>query len=235
MKSYSPPPASRRNVRSHWRRRLLAALLLLSPGLACAAGDLDAARQRLTPALQRMPGGQLPQQLLLLAIKQSYRLELWGSDADGHWTRLRTYPIMAFSGGPGPKLLEGDLQVPEGVYRPVAFNPNSRYHLSLKLNYPNAFDRRMALNDGRRDPGSNIFIHGQEASSGCLAMGNTVIEELYWLVSVVGLRDTRVVITPVDPRRTPLRRWPSSPSWTDDKYRRIEAAVAELQPQKKQP
>ncbi|WP_176819213.1 L,D-transpeptidase family protein [Ferrimonas sediminum] len=235
MKSCLPPPASRRNP--HWllHRLLLAVLLLLPPGAASAAGDLDAARQRLTPALQRMPEGRLPQRLLLLAIKQSYRLELWGGDADGHWTRLRTYPIMAFSGGPGPKLTEGDLQVPEGVYRPVAFNPNSRYHLSLKLNYPNAFDRRMALNDGRQDPGSDIFIHGQEASSGCLAMGNTVIEELYWLVSVVGLNDTQVVITPVDPRTTVLRRWPSSPGWTDDKYRRIEAAVAELQPQKKQP
>ena len=57
-------------------------------------------------------------------------------------------PVLGASGGLGPKLREGDRQVPEGVYSIVYLNPNSVAHLSLALGYPNAFDRAHA--DGRR-------------------------------------------------------------------------------------
>jgi len=71
------------------------------------------------------------------------------------------YRITAASGTAGPKLREGDRQVPEGIYRIVGLNPNSRYHLSMKLDYPNAFDRHQAARDGRARPGSDIFIPRQ--------------------------------------------------------------------------
>ena len=69
------------------------------------------------------------------------------------------YPILAASGVLGPKLREGDKQVPEGIYGAEALNPNSKFHLSIRLNYPNTFDRRMAQSDGRTQLGGDIMIH----------------------------------------------------------------------------
>lgn len=218
-------------------RRALLTTVIAALCLAPISSSLaqSTAAKRLESALARMPGGTLPVQLTLVAIKSDYRMEIWGADVQGNWHALRTYPIMGFSGGPGPKLKEGDLQVPEGVYRPVALNPNSKYHLSVKLNYPNGLDKHYAREEGRTRPGGDIFIHGDKASSGCLAMGNTAIEEIYHLVEQVGLGDTLVVITPVDPRTTKLRPWPSSPVWTEHKYRRIRNTLASLGHKKSSP
>lgn len=54
-------------------------------------------------------------------------------------------------------MIEGDKQVPEGLYKIEGFNPNSSYHLSMKLNYPNAFDLQHANKEGRShtDPSLN--------------------------------------------------------------------------------
>jgi murein L,D-transpeptidase YafK len=107
----------------------------------------------------------------------------------------------------GPKLREGDRQVPEGVYRIASLNPNSRFHLSMEVNYPNDFDRAMAAKDGRVNLGGQIFIHGGTASIGCLAMGDAVIERLFVLVARVGRENVRVVIAPGEPVGT---RFPSA-------------------------
>jgi murein L,D-transpeptidase YafK len=86
------------------------------------------------------------------------------------------------SGAMGPKRMEGDYQVPEGFYYINEFNPNSMFHLSLGLNYPNASDR--ILSDSRR-PGNNIYIHGNCVSTGCIAIADGPIEELYIISSNV--------------------------------------------------
>ena len=80
------------------------------------------------------------------------------------------------------KLREGDRQVPEGLYRLIGRNPNSNYHLSMKLDYPNSYDPRHAKREGRSNPGSNIFIHGKSLSVGCLAMSGEAIEAFFVLV-----------------------------------------------------
>ena len=84
------------------------------------------------------------------------------------------------SGTMGPKRMEGDYQVPEGFYHINEFNPNSNYHLSLGINYPNASDR--ILSDSLK-PGGSIFIHGNCVSAGCIAITDEPIEELYVLAS----------------------------------------------------
>ena len=87
-------------------------------------------------------------------------------------------PILAASGVSGPKR-EGDKQVPEGFYRIELLNPNSRYHLSLRVNYPNADDLERARQDGRAlsTLGGDIMIHGGSASIGCLALGDPAVGE----------------------------------------------------------
>jgi murein L,D-transpeptidase YafK len=125
--------------------------------------------------------------------------------------------VLAASGGPGPKLREGDLQVPEGVYRLTAFNPNSSYHLSLRVDYPNADDRAIAKAEGRTNLGGDIYIHGKAVSIGCLALGDAGIEELYVLVADVGLSRTRVLLSPTAvPTATS-----SSPAWVAHLYARL--------------
>ena len=141
-----------------------------------------------------------PQGIVLLGLKQEKHLEVWAAAGERRWVRVGDYPIRAASGGAGPKLREGDRQVPEGVYRIVGLNPNSRYHLSMKLDYPNASERAWAARDGRTNLGGDIFIHGRAASIGCLAMGDPAIEELFVLVHGVGRGGVKVVIVPNDLR-----------------------------------
>ena len=74
--------------------------------------------------------------------------------------------------------MEGDYQVPEGFYHINEFNPNSNYHLSLGLNYPNASDK--ILSDAAR-PGTAIYIHGNCVSVGCIPVTDAYIEEIYFL------------------------------------------------------
>ncbi|MCT4622304.1 MAG: L,D-transpeptidase family protein, partial [Schleiferiaceae bacterium] len=80
------------------------------------------------------------------------------------------------SGDIGPKRKQGDYQVPEGFYSIDRFNPQSTYHLSLGLNYPNQSDKILS---SKTSPGGNIFIHGSCVSAGCLAITDEWIEELY--------------------------------------------------------
>ena len=76
-------------------------------------------------------------------------LEVWGRLKSGELELIKRYPITGFSGGPGLKLRDGDGQIPEGIYAVEYLNPNSHFHLSIKLNYPNAFDKAKGKADGR--------------------------------------------------------------------------------------
>ncbi len=163
-----------------------------------------------------------PGELALLGFKRERRLEVWGRDTPAApWVRIDALPILAASGAGGPKLRQGDLQVPEGLYRLVAFNPRSRFHLSLMIDYPNTDDIAVAAATGRTDLGGDIFIHGGARSIGCLALGDRAIENLFVLVADVGLGHVEVVLAPHDPRGgLGLAPMPGMP-FTADLYRRI--------------
>jgi len=161
----------------------------------------DKAEERLKPYFDDVGVSYPPKEVKFLAIKDEKRLELWVSSKK-RFKKIKNYRIRAASGISGPKLMEGDKQVPEGVYKIIGLNPNSSYHLSMKINYPNQFDLYHAKNEGRLHSGSNIFIHGKEISVGCLAMGDRAIEELFALVNKVGTENTEVIISPSDPRKS---------------------------------
>jgi hypothetical protein len=94
--------------------------------------------------------------------------------------------------------MEGDYQVPEGFYYINDFNPNSSYHLSLGLNYPNSSDR--ILSDSLR-PGSAIYIHGNCVSVGCIAIGDVSIEEVFVIASAAKTQGQEFVPVHVFPAR----------------------------------
>jgi hypothetical protein len=171
-----------------------------------------------------------PREVTLIALKQEKKLELWARDS-GEFRFIRDYYILAASGAAGPKLRQGDRQVPEGIYRIAGLNPNSHYHLSMKINYPNEFDTFHAWQEGRTDPGSDIFIHGKTASIGCLAMGDEAIEELFVLTAQVGAENMKVVIAPHDPRIYPLEANSEElPEWTPELYSIISREIKALSP-----
>src|SRR6476659_105036 len=111
------------------------------------------------------------------SFKYDAQLEVWVKNEPKEKYRLfKTYKVCMQSGTMGPKRLQGDYQVPEGFYYINEFNPHSNYHLSLRLNYPNASDR--ILSDSLR-PGNAIYIHGSCVSVGCIPVTDDEIEEIY--------------------------------------------------------
>jgi hypothetical protein len=168
-----------------------------------------------------------PAELALVAIKDEKVLELYAKPAAGSWTFIHRYPVLAASGVTGPKLRRGDKQVPEGVYGISFLNPNSRYHVALRVNYPNTFDRRMGSKDGRKDLGGDIMIHGKAASVGCLAIGDAAAEELFVLAAETGLRNIKLVIAPTDFRKNPVPEPQSGqPHWLPALYTEVATAMA---------
>lgn len=157
-------------------------------------------RARLEPAFKKAGVPYPPTRVVLRAFKAEKRLDLLAASADGPLRPVLSWPILAASGVSGPKLREGDQQVPEGFYRIELLNPNSRFHLSLRVNYPNPDDLARAREDGR-DPaqlGGDIMIHGGSVSAGCLAIGDPAVEELFVLAAHTGLDAIQLEIFPRD-------------------------------------
>ena len=188
------------------------------------------ATRNLAPYFAKAKVSYPPREVTFIALKQEMKLELWARGS-GEFRFIRDYHIKAASGVGGPKLRQGDRHVPEGIYRIVELNPNSHYHLSMKLNYPNEFDLLHARQDGRTAPGSNILIHGKAVSIGCLPMGDEAIEELFVLTEHVGVENVKVVIAPHDPRAYPLEaKSLELPEWTPELYSIIAREIKALSP-----
>jgi len=211
-----------------WSVPALLVLALLLPDAGAATVDQVVARyrakveQRLLPRFRYAAARWPPEAAPLLVLKDALRLELWVRSGETAWKHIRDYRIKGLRGRLGPKLREGDRQVPEGLYRISRLNPDSAFHLSLKLDYPNEFDRRQALREGRRDLGGDIFIHGNRVSRGCLAVGDNAIEELFVLAALVGKEAVRVIIAPIDFRVFSSRGLaPPDHPWVERLYHRI--------------
>ena len=160
--------------------------------------------------------------LRILVFKNEHRLEV---HAPG-WKAPRVYPMTGFSGTLGPKLKEGDGQIPEGVYGIEYLNPNSSYYLSMKVSYPNAADRQRAKADGRTKLGGDIMIHGKNVTIGCVPIGDDAIEDVFYLVNAVGIKNVSVIIAPYDMRSGRKPELEKSPlQWYDALCGEIESAL----------
>ena len=138
-----------------------------------------------------------PPRIYLRAYKLEGVLELWAAPRTGAtWIKVHTFPICAASGVLGPKRAQGDWQVPEGFYFIDRFNPRSRFHLSLGINYPNAVDRSRRTG---KPLGGDIFIHGDCVTIGCLPLQDGPMESLY--VAAVAAKDA-------GQRRIPVHLFP---------------------------
>lgn len=113
--------------------------------------------------------------ILARVFKEEGKVEIWKQKTDGRYAVIAAYDICKWSGKLGPKFTEGDRQAPEGFYtvRPGQMNPNSQYHLSFNIGYPNAYDKV----NGRT--GSNLMVHGACSSSGCYSMTDDQMDQIY--------------------------------------------------------
>lgn len=150
---------------------------LVSPSVFGRSADMDQVRNWTKPRLEKQlakAGFELGQPIFIRIYKESSELEVWLQNSD-RYSLFKTYEICNFSGQLGPKLKEGDLQSPEGFYyvTPDSLNPNSRYHLSFNLGFPNVYDRN------HKRTGSYLMVHGNCVSIGCYAMTDRGIEEIY--------------------------------------------------------
>ncbi len=118
---------------------------------------------------------------------------------------IKTYRIALGFSPNGHKKRAGDGKTPEGTYFIVGKNPQSQFHLSLKLSYPSAEQQKHAKKSGI-NPGGDIMIHGlaphlagrgkfhsmKDWTLGCIAVTNEEIEEIFKVADV----GTKVVILP---------------------------------------
>jgi hypothetical protein len=185
-----------------------------------------AARARLAPFFAAAGIAYPPKRFVLVGFKLERELHLLASRPDGGLAFIRSYAILGASGTLGPKLRQGDLQVPEGLYGVVYLNPNSVAHLSLALSYPNDYDRARAAEEGRDELGGDIMIHGGWISNGCLAIGDEAAEQLFVLAADAGWENAVVVLSPVDFRkRALLVDRATQPAWVEDLYARLRAEL----------
>lgn len=161
-------------------------VLLLTCPLSSAAMDIPGSThadavflERKQEIQQRLEaeGLSLGNEILLRIFKIPGKLEVWVKKSR-EYVLFTSHPICRYSGYPGPKTREGDWQSPEGIYQVRAehLHPHSSYHLAFNIGYPNQYD---TLN-GRS--GSHIMVHGGCSSTGCFAMGDKRIEEVYLLL-----------------------------------------------------
>jgi murein L,D-transpeptidase YafK len=161
-------------------------LLVLTPMLVMLLGAC-ASQLSLPPHLRPISAhslmllgkkGMSPKSPIFIRIfKQESELEVWKQRSDGRFYMFRTYPICNWSGDLGPKSRVGDKQSPEGFYTVAKWqmNPNSQFHLSFNLGYPNSYDK------ANGHTGKFLMVHGKCKSAGCYAMTDALIEEIYAL------------------------------------------------------
>ena len=152
-------------------------------------------RSALQAAVSELGSKYPPERLRLIGLKHERVLESGcrARTAGDGFTRI---PSWRRAVDQVPSYARETIQVPEGIYRLTGFNPNSSYHLSVRVDYPNRDDRGAAAAEGRQRLGGDIFIHGKAVSIGCLAMGDRAIEELYLLLADTGLSNATLVLSP---------------------------------------
>lgn len=135
------------------------------------------------------PGITSPVQRILIE-KGARRMTVWQKDGPS-----KIYQIQLGFSPQGDKSRQGDGRTPEGVFRIDRLNPQSRFHLSLGIDYPQRHHREAARRVGV-NPGGDIMIHGQpnaipagfrvkgDWTEGCIAVTDDEIEELFAMTRI---------------------------------------------------
>ena len=173
---------------------MIRALFIGLVTVVALAAALLAAEDRSAPPL----GAEAVRADLILVDKSDRRLTLFKDGEPIFETKvaLGTNPV-------GDKQMEGDGRTPEGEFLIDRRNADSKYYLSLGLNYPTAPQQAAASREGR-DPGGDIFIHGQpnlspgaltlpgDWTAGCIAVSNVAMRAIWRRVA----KGTKIIVRP---------------------------------------
>jgi murein L,D-transpeptidase YafK len=166
-------------------RRLASGMAVSAALLAVTgcSGGLDALdpSTEITPKLAReikAKGFDQEDAVLVRIFKEESELEVWKKKDNGQYALFKTYPICRWSGKLGPKTKIGDRQAPEGFYQVNMglLNPKSQFYLSFNLGYPNRLESALGYS------GEALMVHGACSSSGCYAMTDQQMAELYPII-----------------------------------------------------
>jgi len=161
----------------------LGAIFALGNLSACSTSSLeDIAPTTISPKLAgeiNRRGFRQQDAVLVRIFKEESELEIWKKKASGQYALFKTYPICRWSGKLGPKKRNGDRQAPEGFYQVSTgmLNPKSKYYLSFNLGYPNRLESALGYT------GEALMVHGACSASGCFAMSDAGIYEIYALAN----------------------------------------------------
>ncbi len=181
---------------------------------------------RLSQPLKKAGFSAYPKKLFLVTLKEEQVLEVYGRRNE-ELTLIKSYPFTAFSGRLGPKLKEGDRQIPEGIYKIGHLNPNSSYHLSLKVNYPNEFDQLKTTFSDKKKMGGDIFIHGKAMTIGCIPIGDLGIEEVFVMAQNAINKGIPIIIAPRDFRKNSTYPEIDGIDWEEELYKKIETYLVQ--------
>jgi len=163
-------------------------------------------------------------------FKRERLLEVWSRKSDSNGlVRVLTYVFCDTSGVLGPKRRQGDLQIPEGIYRIDRFNPWSQFYLSLGIDYPNASDRLLGE---RGNPGGDIFIHGECVTIGCIPITTPKIKELYWAAEQARRAGQNRITVHIYPGRMHAAGWDALQKQAGDRqyWRRFKSLTGDTHP-----
>lgn len=187
----------------------------------------DVVQKRLESRLRLAGFEDFPKEILMVGLKEERILEVYG--VENNINKLITkYSFTATSGKLGPKLKEGDRQIPEGIYKVEYLNPNSSYHLSLKVSYPNEFDKKKTQLDNVSEMGGDIFIHGKAVTIGCIPIGDESIEEVFVMAQNALNNPIKVIISPRDFRVNDDYPMIESIDWENELYSIIKEELKKI-------
>lgn len=176
----TPRNSARLKTFYHFRAIFIASICACLVAACGSAPEIPAAEQPLSEGTLKLIArkGMEPKSPIFIRIfKEESELEVWKQRDDGRFYHFKTYPICNWSGDLGPKIRQGDKQAPEGFYSVANYqlNPNSSFHVSFNLGYPNAYDK------AHNRTGDFLMVHGKCRSAGCYAMTDAIMEEIYAL------------------------------------------------------
>ena len=206
--------------------KYLAGLLLLASSVTYAHSGLQADTRA---AFDEAGVAYPPKSLTFIVFKKERQVQVYAPEADGDQQYIRTYPVEDVAGHLGPKLRQGDMQVPEGIYAFTDIGPTGQFHRAMHIDYPNAYDK------AHGSTGGGIVFHGHTVSLGCVAVSDASVDDLYALASAVGKNNVKIIIAPEDFRKYFLYRWwdltpEGTPVWVEDLYDNIEEALGDYPP-----
>jgi hypothetical protein len=182
------------------------------------------AKKRLLPCFEQANVPYPPDHLSLVCFKSEGMILVFARDSNNKMKQIRSYSIVSNSGVSGPKLKEGDLQIPEGFYKITGLDAMT--HLAMWVNYPNSFDKIHAQTEHRANTGGYIQIHAGVYSTGCIVISNDDMAELFCVAHDVGYHNVDLLVAPCNLlAREPSIDFKKQPDWLPELYKQIKVAL----------